>query len=63
MVEPQVVGVGKPKTGVLEPSGIGAGVVWRVASLAARERPEPFFGEVDDDEELEERSRNSVTRK
>jgi len=47
---------GKPKTGCVEPGGGGAGVVWRVASFAARERPEPFS-------EVGERSRKSVTRK
>ena len=56
---------GKPKSGVEEPGGGGAGVEWRVASLAARERGgllESLGSE--EDEEIEgERSKKSVTRK
>ena len=62
---------GKPKCGVWYPGGVGAGVVCRMASLAARDIPEcgcfcdSPADDVDDEEErdLDDMSRKSVTRK
>lgn len=58
---------GKPKCGVWYPGGVGAGVVCRVASLAARDMPECCCcaSAADDEEErdLDDMSRKSVTRK
>lgn len=64
-VAPQHVGTGKPNMGFEKPLGIGAGVVCRAASLAARERPVPVVVEEEEEDEEEEarRSRKSVARK
>ena len=66
MVEPQAVWTGNPNCGVVQFGGGGAGVVCRVASLVARERPELESEPealVELVERVGERSRKSVTRK